>query len=241
MGQVHITAHRRWPAQALLAALLCPLPVAVSAQAPQQAAEVKPPVTDDPLMQFIYRAAWVHKACLQRYPQQALRWQQVEQQLLDRSARNAPVPEVDLQTIKPLSIQHCEYEMALWSALDYSDAHVLAEFLEEVAYQGLDASYLDNPERLVLGVVFMPFGVPTVSDLHPDGPAWLAGIKPTDQLLAIDGVRIASTQGFYVQMAKAVPGRALPVVWMRESARGMLQYEALVVPQALSALSPGAF
>lgn len=216
-------------------------PSAVSAQAPQQAAEVKPPVTEDPLMKFIYRTAWVHKACLQRYPQQALSWQQVEQQLLDRSARDAPVPEVDLQTIKPLSMQHCEYEMALWSALDFSDAHVLAEFLEEVAFQGLDAGYLDNPQRLALGVVFMPFGVPTVSDLHPDGPAWQAGIKPTDELLAIDGVRIASTQGFYVQMAKAVPGQALKVVWMRQSAKGTQQYEAMVVPQALSGLSPVAY
>jgi predicted metalloprotease with PDZ domain len=207
---------------------------------PSQEVEVgvKPPVTNDPLMKFIYRTAWVHRACLQRYPQQAALWREAEQQLLEDGALVTEGVDVDIHAIEPLSIQHCQYEMTLWSMLDRSDAYELAEFLEEVAFQELGEDHLESPQRLVLGLVFLPFGMPGVSELHPQGPAHQAGIMPLDQLLSVGGVRIASTKGFYVQMARAVPGRSLNVTWRRHSAQGTQQYEATMVPIPQAQLLP---
>lgn len=223
----------------LVAVLTLALPGVSWAQATQDAGiGARPPATDDPLMKFIYRTAWVHRACLQRYPQQAALWHKAEQQLLEDGARGVEVADVDIHAIEPLSIQHCEYEMTLWSMLDRSDAYELAEFLEEVAFHGLGDAHLESPQRLVLGIVFLPFGMPGISELHPQGPAQQAGMMPLDQLLAIDGVRIASTKGFYVQMARAVPGRALKVTWKRHSAQGTQQHEAMMLPMALAELLP---
>lgn len=223
----------------MLGLALSPLSLARSAEEP--VVDLSAKFADaDPLTRFAHRAAWVHVSCLQRHPQQAAAWERAVQQLLEPDRRSQSLPGLDPETTEPLSVDHCEYEMALWSTLDRNDAHVLAELLEEVALQRLDDAWMDNPRRLVLGIVFMPFGVPQVDSLHPQGPAQQAGLKPLDQLLSIDGVRVASISGFHVQLARAIPGKALKVIWKRHSSAGTQQHEAMMVPVTWAQLSQAA-
>ena len=116
----------------MLGLALPPLSLARSAEEP--VVDLSAKFADaDPLTRFAYRAAWVHVSCLQRHPQQAAAWERAVQQLLEPDRRSQSLPGLDPETNEPLSVAHCEYEMALWSTLDRSDAHVLAELLEEVA------------------------------------------------------------------------------------------------------------
>lgn len=111
---------------------------------------------------------------------------------------------------------------------------------EEYQYMlALGSSHLEDPQRLVLGIVFSDVAGAEAYELVPGGPAERAGMQRGDQLITVAGEPVVSSEGVVVQLAAGVAGRPVVVGWVRRLADGqLLQGISEVIPLPLEAFLP---
>lgn len=141
--------------------------------------------------------------------QEALRWQELEMMLARQRTDRVP----DL----------CRKMARLDGALADPDMSIWGRTHEEYGYMSaLGSSHLEDPQRLALGIIFSTEVGAEVYGLVSGGPAERAGLQQGDQLIAVAGEEVFSAAGVVLQLADAVAGQPVMVIWLRRLADGQL-------------------
>ena len=86
----------------------------------------------------------------------------------------------------------------------------------------LGSSHLEDPQRLALGIIFSTEVGAEVYGLVSGGPTERAGLQQGDQLIAVAGEEVFSATGVALQLADAVAGQPVMLIWLCRLADGQL-------------------
>jgi S1-C subfamily serine protease len=74
-----------------------------------------------------------------------------------------------------------------------------------------------------------------ITDVLPDGPAWRAGIRPGDLVVAVDGQQVNSPDELIGRIMALSPGTATDLLWIRSDKEHRARVALTATPDSVLA------
>jgi S1-C subfamily serine protease len=75
----------------------------------------------------------------------------------------------------------------------------------------------------------------SITDVLPDGPAWKAGIRPGDLVVAVDGQQVNSPDELIGRIMALQPGKATDLLWIRSDKEHRARVALTATPDSVLA------